>query len=59
METLNKKSQQIFFFCKGNGTTEFKMNPSTLLNKDCCSFRNAETTQEFCQSSKVFKIKLE
>ena len=38
METLNKKSQQIFFFCKGNGTTEFKMNPSTLLNKDCCSF---------------------
>lgn len=34
METLNKKSQQIFFFCKGNGTTEFKMNPSTLLNKD-------------------------
>ena len=34
MEILNKKSQQIFFFCKGNGTTEFKTNPSTFLNKD-------------------------
>lgn len=33
MEILNKKSQQIFF-CKGNGATEFKTNPSTLLNKD-------------------------